>query len=154
MIFLTLFFFDSIEHLPIHLTYKAKVGGLVQYKWMYYLERLGITCILIVWCFLKTFGHSIYFCLPSCIYFSTSRNMLKTMRMLRPWYAKIIFWRDFNIYLILFWTRYENKNQSLSKYDDCGELPSSGNLSIISHFVRPLLKNTISIRYLTDIKFR
>jgi hypothetical protein len=95
MIFLTLFFFDSIEHLPIHLTYKAKVGGLVQYKWMYYLERLGITCILIVWCFLKTFGHSIYICLPSCMYFSTSRNMLKTMRMLRPWYAKLIFLKRF-----------------------------------------------------------
>jgi hypothetical protein len=28
-------FFDSIEHLPIHLPFKAKVGGPVQYRWMY-----------------------------------------------------------------------------------------------------------------------
>jgi hypothetical protein len=26
------FFFDSIEHLPIHLAYKTKVEGIVQYK--------------------------------------------------------------------------------------------------------------------------
>ncbi|KAL0325300.1 UNVERIFIED_CONTAM: hypothetical protein Sradi_5099300 [Sesamum radiatum] len=28
-------FFDSMEHLPIHLAYEAKVGGPVQYRWMY-----------------------------------------------------------------------------------------------------------------------
>ncbi|WRX28001.1 protein of unknown function DUF4216 - like 7 [Theobroma cacao] len=32
-------FFDSMEHLPIHLPYEAKVGGLVQYRWMYPFER-------------------------------------------------------------------------------------------------------------------
>jgi len=36
-------FFDSIEHLPIHLTFEAKVGGSVQYKWMYPFEWLDIT---------------------------------------------------------------------------------------------------------------
>jgi hypothetical protein len=36
-------FFDSMEHLPILLPFKAKVGGLVQYRWMYPFERLDIT---------------------------------------------------------------------------------------------------------------
>jgi len=36
-------FFDSMEHLPIHLPFEAKVGGPVQYRWMYPFERLDIT---------------------------------------------------------------------------------------------------------------
>lgn len=32
-------FFDVMEHLPIHLPYEAKVGGPVQYRWMYPFER-------------------------------------------------------------------------------------------------------------------
>lgn len=32
-------FFDSMEHLPVHLAYEAKVGGSVQYRWMYPFER-------------------------------------------------------------------------------------------------------------------
>lgn len=34
-------FFDSMEHLPIHLPYEAKVGGPIQYRWMYPFERLS-----------------------------------------------------------------------------------------------------------------
>ena len=32
-------FFDSMEHLPIHLPYEALLGGPVQYRWMYPFER-------------------------------------------------------------------------------------------------------------------
>jgi len=32
-------FFDSMEHLPIHLAYEARLGGPVQYRWMYPFER-------------------------------------------------------------------------------------------------------------------
>ncbi|XP_065882193.1 uncharacterized protein [Euphorbia lathyris] len=32
-------FFDSMEHLPIHLPYEAKVAGPVQFRWMYPFER-------------------------------------------------------------------------------------------------------------------
>ena len=32
-------FFDSMEHLPIHLTYEARLGEPVQYRWMYPFER-------------------------------------------------------------------------------------------------------------------
>ncbi|GLU21146.1 hypothetical protein SLE2022_373070 [Rubroshorea leprosula] len=32
-------FFDSMEHLAIHLSYEAKVGGPVQFRWMYPFER-------------------------------------------------------------------------------------------------------------------
>ncbi|GLU14777.1 hypothetical protein SLE2022_313260 [Rubroshorea leprosula] len=33
-------FFDSMEHLAIHLPYEARVGGPVQFRWMYPFERL------------------------------------------------------------------------------------------------------------------
>jgi len=36
-------FFDSMEHLPIHLPFEAKAEGPVQYRWMYPFERLDIT---------------------------------------------------------------------------------------------------------------
>ena len=45
MIFPSLFF-DSMEHLPIHLPFEAKVGGPVQYIWMYPFKRLDITIAL------------------------------------------------------------------------------------------------------------
>ena len=32
-------FFDSMEHLPVHLAYEAKVGGPVHCRWMYPFER-------------------------------------------------------------------------------------------------------------------
>ena len=32
-------FFDSMEHLPVHLPYEARLGGPVQYHWMYPFER-------------------------------------------------------------------------------------------------------------------
>ncbi|KAL6561202.1 hypothetical protein OROMI_016803 [Orobanche minor] len=32
-------FFDSMEHLPVHLPYAAKIAGPVQYRWMYPFER-------------------------------------------------------------------------------------------------------------------
>nr|KYP34740.1 hypothetical protein KK1_044257 [Cajanus cajan] len=32
-------FFDSIEHLLVHLPYEARMGGPVQYHWMYPFER-------------------------------------------------------------------------------------------------------------------
>jgi hypothetical protein len=36
-------FFDLIENLPIYLPFEEKIGGPVQYRWMYPFERLGIT---------------------------------------------------------------------------------------------------------------
>jgi len=36
-------FFDSMEHLPIHLLFEVKVGGPVKYRWMYPFKRLDIT---------------------------------------------------------------------------------------------------------------
>jgi hypothetical protein len=32
-------FFNPMQHLLIHLTYEAKVGDHVQYRWMYHIER-------------------------------------------------------------------------------------------------------------------
>jgi hypothetical protein len=35
--------FDSMEHLLVHLPFKVKVGGPVQYRWIYPFEMLDIT---------------------------------------------------------------------------------------------------------------
>jgi len=35
-------FFDSMEHLPVHLPYEVKLGGPVQYIWMYPFKGLDI----------------------------------------------------------------------------------------------------------------
>jgi hypothetical protein len=32
-------FFNPMQHLFIHLPYEAKVGGPVQYRWMFHIER-------------------------------------------------------------------------------------------------------------------
>jgi hypothetical protein len=40
-------FFDSMEHLPIHLPYEALVGGPVEYRWMYPFERWWLKSILL-----------------------------------------------------------------------------------------------------------
>jgi hypothetical protein len=32
-------FFNPMQHLYIHLPYEAKVAGLVQYRWMFHIER-------------------------------------------------------------------------------------------------------------------
>ena len=40
-------FFDSMEHLPVHLAYEAWIAGLVQYRWMYPFERYEF--LLRVW---------------------------------------------------------------------------------------------------------
>ena len=43
-------FFDSMEHLPIHLPYEAKVGGPVQYRWMYPFERYDVHISYMIRC--------------------------------------------------------------------------------------------------------
>jgi hypothetical protein len=40
------------------------------------------------------------------------------------------------------------------RHDDCGEVPSSGNLSIFSNPERPTPKNSLRGRYLSEIEFR
>jgi hypothetical protein len=37
-------FFNSMEHLLIHIPYEAKIGGPVQYRWMYTLNVHSKTC--------------------------------------------------------------------------------------------------------------
>jgi len=32
-------FFDSMEHLPVHLAYEARIAGPIQYRWMYPFKR-------------------------------------------------------------------------------------------------------------------
>ncbi|WMV19708.1 hypothetical protein MTR67_013093, partial [Solanum verrucosum] len=47
-------FFDSMEHLPVHLPYEAKIAGPVQYRWMYPFERFslkfGVQLVILNYC--------------------------------------------------------------------------------------------------------
>jgi len=45
-------FFDSMEHLPIHLAYEARVGGLVQYRSMYPFKRSEYTISSLLFLFI------------------------------------------------------------------------------------------------------
>ena len=51
-------FFDSMEHLPVHLPFEVKVEGPVQYRWMYPFEMLDITVAMqfIIKCFFIFFN--------------------------------------------------------------------------------------------------
>ena len=40
-------FFNVMEHLPVHLAYEARIGGPVQYRWMYPFERQILKLIII-----------------------------------------------------------------------------------------------------------
>ena len=40
-------FFDSMEHLPVHLPYEANIAGPVHYRWMYPFERSTLMLLLI-----------------------------------------------------------------------------------------------------------
>jgi hypothetical protein len=40
-------FFDVMMHLPVHLATEAKLGGPVQYRWMYPIERYNVLFISI-----------------------------------------------------------------------------------------------------------
>ena len=44
-------FFDSMEHLPIHLPREARLGGPVHYRWMYPFERYTDHLILFIYLF-------------------------------------------------------------------------------------------------------
>jgi len=105
------------------------------------------------------------------------------------------YWKNFNIYLVLFWASLTNNNQPyyykwwfwwttfecefvniieeistftsyyfelhlwarincITRNDGASELPSSTNLLIFCHLIRPLSKKPIRRRYLTHIEFK
>ena len=87
-------FFDSMEHLPIHLPFEAKAGGLVHYRWMYPFERLDIT--LQCNSYIKVF--SMFFLIENtwliqCRYLFNLNKRLRTRRMLRLRYVRPILLR-------------------------------------------------------------
>jgi len=41
-------FFNSMAHLPIHMVYKAKLGGLIQWRWMIHLKGKLLLFVYII----------------------------------------------------------------------------------------------------------
>ena len=70
-------FFDSMENLLIRLPFEAKVRGLVQYRFVYPFERLGITHAskLNMYCLLKKKNQNIH--LISCRYLFNLKRKVK-----------------------------------------------------------------------------
>jgi hypothetical protein len=73
-------FFNPMQHLLIHLPYEAKVGGHVQYRWMYHIKRahkylkpMVGNRTRIEWCITKAFilKEVAYF---SSVYFADKHN--------------------------------------------------------------------------------
>jgi hypothetical protein len=44
------YFFNSMEHLIVHLPYQLRVGGLVRYTWMYRVERYTFRILCSIYC--------------------------------------------------------------------------------------------------------
>jgi len=95
-------FFDLMEHLPVYLPFKVKVGGLVQYRWMYPFERLDITVVMtfIIKCFyfilIFLIDNFLFIYIYIYIYAGTCsilKKRLRTRRMLRRQYVKRILLR-------------------------------------------------------------
>jgi hypothetical protein len=54
-------FFDVMVHLPVHLAEEAKLGGPVQYRWMYPIERFVCVCVCVclymcIYIYIRTFS--------------------------------------------------------------------------------------------------
>ena len=62
---ISLGFFDSMEHLPIHLPNETLLGGPVKYRWMYPFKRwltlllhlLNLICIIVIIHYIITFSY-------------------------------------------------------------------------------------------------
>jgi hypothetical protein len=74
-------FFNLMQHLLIHLPYKAKVGGSVQYSWMYHIEKalrylkpMVDNRARVEWCIVEAFilREVAYF---SSVYFAEEHNV-------------------------------------------------------------------------------
>jgi hypothetical protein len=63
-------------------------------------------------------------------------------------------WGDLNIYLILFWALFENKNQSCSKAWWLWWSAFEWELAIFFNPSRPIPKNIVRERYFSEIEFR
>ena len=108
-----------MEHLPVHLPFEVKVGGPVQYRWMYPFERLDITvamtfiikCFIFILMFLIDNYIYIYIYAGTC---SVLKKRLKTRHVLRRQYVRPILLRRSQHYLILFRTSFENEDKPCS----------------------------------------
>lgn len=123
---------------------------------VYFLEVRNNIHSKCVMCFFLTFGHSmnICLCLPPCRYLFNKKKRLKIRRMLRHICATYIV-KEISIIISYYLEPHMlTRINCVSIHDDVGAMSFGGNVSIFSHSGQPLLKNTVSRRYLTNIEFR
>ncbi|XP_052305336.1 uncharacterized protein LOC127904747 [Populus trichocarpa] len=120
-------FFDSMEHLPIHLPFEAKAGGPVQYRWMYPFER----------------------------YLFNLKKKVKNKAHVEASICEAYIVEEISTFISYYFEPHlRTRINRVPRHDDGGEVPSSGNLSIFSNTGRPTPKNAVRGRYLSEIEFK
>ncbi|XP_052303645.1 uncharacterized protein LOC127904392 [Populus trichocarpa] len=120
-------FFDSMEHLPIHLPFEAKAGGPVQYRWMYPFER----------------------------YLFNLKKKVKNKAHVEASICEAYIVEEISTFISYYFEPHlRTRINHVPRHDDGGEVPSSGNLSIFSNTGRPTPKNAVRGRYLSEIEFK
>ncbi|XP_073261634.1 uncharacterized protein [Populus alba] len=120
-------FFDSMEHLPIHLPFEAKAGGPVQYRWMYPFER----------------------------YLFNLKKKVKNKAHVEASISEAYIVEEISTFISYYFEPHlRTRINRVPRHDDGGEVPSSGNLSIFSNTGRPTPKNAVRGRYLSEIEFK
>ena len=149
-------FFDSMEHLLIHLPFEAKAGGPVQYRWMYPFERLDIT--LQCNSYIKVFSLLFLienFWLIQCRYLFNLKKKVKNKTHVKASICETYIVEEILIFILYYFEPHlRMRINCIPRHDDGGEVPSSGNLSIFSNPERPTPKNVVRGRYLSEIEFR
>ncbi|KAL9391704.1 hypothetical protein Peur_015624 [Populus x canadensis] len=120
-------FFDSMEHLPIHLPFEAKAGGPVQYRWMYPFE----------W------------------YLFNLKKKVKNKAHVEASICEAYIVEEISIFILYYFEPHlRTRINHIPWHDDGGEVSSSGNLSIFSNIEQPTPKNAVRGRYLSEIEFK
>ncbi|OMO57751.1 Transposon, En/Spm-like protein [Corchorus capsularis] len=119
-------FFDSMEHLPVHLAYEAKVGGPVQFRWMYPFER----------------------CMHHFQKKATNRSSVEAS------ICESYIVEEISTFCSLYFdSNITTRLNRVPRNDDGGEVDSIGRLSIFSHPGRAFGPSRFC-RYLTDDEYK
>ncbi|XP_057996505.1 uncharacterized protein LOC131175846 [Hevea brasiliensis] len=120
-------FFDSMEHLPVHLAYEAWIAGPVQYRWMYPFER----------------------------YLRKLKNNVKNKAKVEGSICNAYLVEEASSFCAHYFEPHVNtRHRKVPRNDDTVEHMDEhlGNLSIFTHSGRPLGKG--KVRYLTEQEFQ
>ncbi|XP_022893391.1 uncharacterized protein LOC111407911 isoform X1 [Olea europaea var. sylvestris] len=120
-------FFDSIEHLSVHLAYEAKVGGPMQYRWIYPFER---------------FIHHL-------------KKEVKNWAHVEASIVEAYLVEEMSTFCSLYFDQIiQTRLNRVLRNDDGGHIDSQGRLSIFTYLGRPFGMQRHNSRLMTNEEFR